>query len=172
MTPELRRACEMIFQEHKTSAQPINWHKDLFRGRISIGLSEVAKETLLKNKIIQYVNHGKKTITILQPEMAAAVTFEEALIIAQNKMPALATITTEASYATVIDDLKESSFFERSENPPLRLVKVSGEVDIASTPSKWYTRPLFYYFIGPASALALGALIAFGLSEFITRAFR
>jgi hypothetical protein len=169
MTPELRRACEMIFQEHKISAQPINWHKDLFRGRISIGLSEVAKETLLKNKIIQYINHAKKTVTILQPEMVAAVTFEEALIIAQNKVPALATVTSRVS---VIDDLEEGSFFERPEDPPLRLVKVSGEVDIAASPSKWYTRPLFYYFIGPASALALGALIAFLLSEFITRLLR
>ena len=159
----------MIFQEHKTSAQPVNWHKDLFRGRISIGLSEIAKETLLKNKIIQYVNHGRKTATILQPEMADAVTFEEALIIAQNKMPALVATTNEARRVRVINDFEENGFIEASEDQPLRLVNVSYEVDIAASSSKWYTKPLFYYFIGPATGLALGALIAFLLSEFITR---
>lgn len=169
MTPELRRACELIFQEHKTAAQPINWHKDLFRGRISIGLSEIAKETLLKNKIIQYAHQGKKTTTILQPGVATAVTFEEALVIALHTTPTIVTAAPEVRRIRVIDDLNDDSFDEHPEDASLRLVRVSGEVEMAVNSSKWYTRPLFYYFIGPVIALGLGALIAFLLSEFIAR---
>jgi hypothetical protein len=169
MTPELMRACEVVFQEHKTTHQPVNWHKNAFHGRISIGLSEVAKETLLKNKIIRYTNQGKKNATVLHPEMAAAITFEEALIIAHENTPVMVTTTSETRRVRVIDDFEENSFIDEPEAPSLTLVKVTGEINIAANPAKWYARPLFYYIIGPTCALLLGVVIAFLLSEYITK---
>lgn len=170
MTPELKRACEVIFQEHKTADQPVNWHKNVFQGRISIGLSEVAKETLLKHSIIRYATRGKKNTTILHPETAAAVTFDEALIIAHDAVPvpAMVTATTETRHIRVIDDFEENSFME-PDHSPLTLVKVTEELDITTRPAKWYTTPLFYYVVGPFFALLLGVAIAFFLSEYITR---
>ena len=37
MTPELKIACEVVFQEHKTSSYPVTWNRDAFRGRLSTG---------------------------------------------------------------------------------------------------------------------------------------
>ena len=45
MTPELKSACELVFQEHKISGKPINWNKDSFRGQLSFGMAEMAKQT-------------------------------------------------------------------------------------------------------------------------------
>src|SRR5690242_5668765 len=86
MTPELRTACEVVFQEHKVSAQPIKWSSETFRGRISLGLSDLAKDTLVKKKIIVVPNKSKKVITQLNPVVASAASFEEADdIITNNK---------------------------------------------------------------------------------------
>ena len=65
MTPELKTACEVVFQEHKTSAYPVTWNRDAFRGRLSTGLTEMAKDTLLRKNIIYYPNPTKKINTIL-----------------------------------------------------------------------------------------------------------
>src|ERR1700748_2548336 len=78
MTPELKTACELIFQEHKISTAPIKWSKDSFRGKISIGLSEMAKETLVKKNMILLPDRSKKVFTKLNPNVAAAGSFEEA----------------------------------------------------------------------------------------------
>ena len=78
MTPELRTSCELVFQEHKSSSL-ITWNKDAFRGRMSIGLSEMAKATLLQKNIIYFPKPTKKTITVLNPEVAGASSFEEAV---------------------------------------------------------------------------------------------
>jgi hypothetical protein len=169
MTPELKKACELIFQEHKSLGQPVNWHKDSFRGRISIGLSEIAKETLLKKRIIHFTHPGKKTITVLDPEVTPAATFEEALIIVESKMPVLVD-TSEKKPVRVIDDFADYiEEPEEIEQPAVRWIKVTGEADVVIAPVKWYTRPLFYYVIGPLCAAALGILIAFFLSEYITK---
>src|SRR5262245_23401508 len=78
MTPELKKACEAVFQEHRANINGIDWKKDVFRGRISTGLSEKAKETLLSKNIIYYPNPVKKAITLLNPEVSAASTCDEA----------------------------------------------------------------------------------------------
>src|SRR5215510_1263148 len=90
MTPELKTACELVFQEHKLSAQPIKWTRDIFRGRISIGLSEMAKETLVKKNIILWPDKSKKVFTKLNPDVAMACSFEEAEKMIETKIPAMA----------------------------------------------------------------------------------
>src|SRR5215510_5615586 len=89
MTPELKTACELVFQEHKLSAQPIKWTRDIFRGRISIGLSEMAKETLVKKNIILWPDKSKKVFTKLNPDVATASSFEEAEKMIETKTPAV-----------------------------------------------------------------------------------
>ena len=86
MTPELKVACEAVFQEHRASIHGIDWKKDVFRGRISTGLSEKAKETLLMKNIICYPNPAKKAITLLNPRVTAASTCDEAEKILLNKI--------------------------------------------------------------------------------------
>src|SRR5215467_11997819 len=76
MTPELKTACEVIFQEHKV--HPIKWNRDSFRGKISIGLSDMAREILVKKNIILLPNKSKKAFTQLNPDVATADSFEEA----------------------------------------------------------------------------------------------
>src|SRR6185369_13502866 len=90
MTPELKTACELVFQEHKLSAQPIKWSRDAFRGRISIGLSEMAKETLVKKNIIVWPDKSKKIFTKLNPDVAMARSFEEAEKMIETRKPMLA----------------------------------------------------------------------------------
>ena len=89
MTPELKTACEVIFQEHKVSSQPIKWSSETFRGRISLGLSDLAKDTLVKKNIIILPNKSKKILTQLNPDVAAASSFEEAEDIIKNKKQGL-----------------------------------------------------------------------------------
>ena len=89
MTPELKTACEVIFQEHKVSSQPIKWNSETFRGRISLGLSDLAKDTLVKKNIIILPNKSKKILTQLNPDVAAASSFEEAEDIIKNKKQGL-----------------------------------------------------------------------------------
>src|SRR5205085_2876162 len=78
MTPELKTACEVVFQEHKLSHDPINWKKVVFRRRISLALSDLAKETLVKAQVILFPNRTKKIVTVLNPAVAKAASFEEA----------------------------------------------------------------------------------------------
>ena len=92
MTPELKTACELIFQEHKTSAYPVTWNRDAFRGRISTGICEMAKDTLLRKNIIYYPNPAKKVITVINPAVSAADTFEEAESFVLNKIPVLSPV--------------------------------------------------------------------------------
>src|SRR6476646_4369438 len=103
MTPELKTACELVFQEHKLSAQPIKWTRDIFRGRISIGLSEMAKETLVKKNIILWPDKSKKIFTKLNPDVATARSFEEAEKMIETKKPVLATMPAIAGNFTVAD---------------------------------------------------------------------
>ena len=61
MTPELKNACEVVFQGHKTSVKPITWNKDAFRGRLPFGLSAMAKEILVSKNIICFLNADQVT---------------------------------------------------------------------------------------------------------------
>src|SRR6478672_740326 len=103
MTPELKTACELVFQEHKLSAQPIKWSRDAFRGRITIGLSELAKETLVKKNIILWPDKSKKIFTKLNPDVASARSFEEAEKMIETKKPVLATMPVIEGHFNVAD---------------------------------------------------------------------
>ncbi len=160
MTPELQKACELIFQEHKESTEPIIWNKDSFLGRLPFGLSALAKQTLEAKNIIQAVGHSKKTMTVLNPEVAAASSFEQADEWVQAKAPKLVVETT-------VDPL-EAALFENDEvftntnvKDIVKLLKVRGTPLAVPSKTIWWTRPVFSYFIWPFFAALGGALITF-----------
>jgi len=182
MTPELKTACELVFQEHKLSAQPIKWSRDAFRGRITIGLSELAKETLVKKNIILWPDKSKKIFTTLNPDVASARSFEEAEKMIATKKPALTAMAViegdfnVADLAAEIDIPKtpitasvpasmpapSSSQSTRSysmmkivpasEPTETTILEVNGE--------KWWMKPLYLYFVWPVCGAVVGVLIS------------
>jgi hypothetical protein len=157
MTPELKQACELIFQEHKTSVLPIDWNKNIFHGRIAFHLSALAKQTLEKRNIICTVNGRKKSSTVLNPDAASAASFEEAEEIILNKY---AVATTEKGKT----------------EPEYILHQVAGEpIDISNTDKKAKTlhKPgiakskirrsnnSFYYFTLLLAAAIAGAIFTY-----------
>ncbi|MGZ8559565.1 MAG: hypothetical protein ACXWWC_14570 [Chitinophagaceae bacterium] len=175
MTPELKTACELVFQEHKSSAYPVTWNRDAFRGRISTGLCEMAKDTLLRKNIIFYPNPAKKIITRLNPAVIAADTFEEADYFILNKIPALAAVKEEDSRnhapvskhvsRHVANDVSDvSPFVKRSVTH--HLVTITGKTETIEV-IKWYTSPLFIYLVWPVCS----AVIFWFLSYFIATAY-
>jgi hypothetical protein len=168
MTPELKIACELVFQEHKAASQ-IKWSREVFRGRISIGLSEMAKHTLVKKHIILLPDKSKKIITLLNPAIAAAGSFEEAEEMIGNKTTTLVSNMTDDHSVLVAD---QPPGFEISRSGyPAHLLAGAGQSEIRAGEIKWYFRPLFYYVIWPFCALAAGALIAFLLGLAYTELF-
>ena len=164
MTPELKVACELVFQEHKTSRKPISWNKDSFRGRISFGLAAMAKETLEKRNIICPLNPAKKTITALNPSAATAANFEEAGEIIQNKIPVLVTNKVEHKHAYVSHGA--SAFSPGTDNTD-RLLKVSDKSLPASPKIKRQAKALFYNIMWVVGAAIAGALITYLLGLLI-----
>ena len=160
MTPELKKACELVFQEHKTSVEPISWSKDSFSGRLPFGLSALAKQTLEKKSIIQTVGPTKKVMTTLNPLVLTASSFEEADEWIQAKAPKLIVETTA--------DFIEEPIFQNDEvfantnvKDIARLLKVRGTPLPRATSVKWWAKPIFSYFIWPVSAAIGGALVTF-----------
>ncbi|MBK5271632.1 MAG: hypothetical protein JJE22_11535, partial [Bacteroidia bacterium] len=153
MTPELKSACELVFLEHKTSARSINWNRDAFHGRISFGLSEMAKETLVSKNIIYLPNPANKKITLLNPVVASAATFEEAEDLIQKRVPSLATSKVSAQPAYITNHTRRNG-----KHNDYMLLKIRGKHEITIAEKKWYTKPLFYYFVLPAGAAVGGAL--------------
>ena len=152
MTPELKNACELVFQEHKLAATPVNWTKDAFRGRLSFGMAALAKETLEKRNIIRPRNPAKKTYTILNPAAFAAGNFEEAEEIIQNKKPVavLSKETTERQYVAHRVIAKNANDNEK---------KLNGSVGTGET--KWWMKPIFCYVLLPIGAAIAGGLITY-----------
>jgi|SRR5688572_17350279 len=165
MTPELKAACELVFQEHKASGKPFNWNKDSFRGRLSFGLAAMAKQTLEKRNIICTLNPAKKTITTLNPLAVTAANFEEATEMVQNKIPVLVTnkVDDEPAYITH----RVSGFAHNSTNDTGRLVKIRVKSTTPPVEIKRWIRPLFSYIIWLICALVGGALITYLLSLLI-----
>lgn len=155
MTPELKHACELVFQEHKTSKLPIDWNKDVFRGRISFHLSALAKQTLEKRNIIRTVNTHRKAFTILNPQVANANSFEEAGLLVQNKV--LVSVTTEEGGRDVLS--RSTSTFTGSFSRKIE-ERNKKQGKIASTPG-WWTKPIFYYLLWPLCAAIIGGLITY-----------
>lgn len=157
MTPELKKACEVVFQEHKTSGQ-IKWDREAFLGRMSIGLSEMAKQTLVKKKIILLPDKSKKIITRLNPAVASAGTIEEAEYMIGNKLEAPVTVTEDEHPVRITAQTPGFDIYQAEYTD--RLLLADQSVNTA-TEMKWYMKPLFYYGIWPLCALAAGALIAY-----------
>jgi hypothetical protein len=159
MTPELKSACELVFQEHKISGKPINWNKDSFRGQLSFGMAEMAKQTLEKKNIICTVSPVKKTITVLNPVAATATNVEEAAGMIENKIPALVTDTVHkrAHYPT---DLVQP-FASDNKNFTVRVLKIRNEPVTIPDEMQWWKKPFFTYIILPFCAAVAGGLITY-----------
>jgi hypothetical protein len=187
MTPELKTACELVFQEHKLSAQPIKWSRDAFRGRISIGLSEMAKDTLVRKNIILWPDKSKKIFTKLNPDVASARSFEEAEKMIETKKPVLATmpviegnfnvadlvadldtvkIPTVLNSATTLTTPTNFSIPTTPTPPPRRsysLMKIVPRSETAETTAaevNWWMKPLYLYFVWPVCGAVVGVLIS------------
>ena len=180
MTPELKTACELVFQEHKLSPQPIKWHRDAFRGRISIGLSEMAKETLVKKNIIVWPDKSKKIFTKLNPDVATARSFEEAARMIETKTPALATTPVinggfnVADLAADLDSfqapiLTASTVLSTPVNPTpaatrsysvMKIVPLTETTETATAEVKWWMKPVYLYVVWPVCGAVAGVLIS------------
>ena len=169
MTPELKKACEVVFQEHKLSGQPIKWNRDIFHGRISLGLTEKAKMTLVEKNIIFSPDKTKKIITQLNPAVAAATSFEEAEAMIENKLPVLVTSMEDDQPAYIAE--KDSDFTSRPSRYSHWLLSIAGKPEIPVAEIKWYMKPLFLYIVWPVCAAAAGAFILFLLGLIYTELF-
>ncbi len=162
MTPELRTACEVVFQQHKSSAEPINWNKDVFRGRVSIGLLEMARQTLVRRDVICFPNPSKRVITTLNPNALGAATCEEAFELVQRKTPLASTVTTpRPTYVASVAHRKIDPPVQRS----YKLVRVTSQAEAPVYREKWYMTPVFYYGVWPVCAGAVGILVAYLLGS-------
>ncbi len=187
MTPELKTACELVFQEHKLSAQPIKWSRDVFRGRISHGLSEMAKETLVKKNIIVWPDKSKKIFTRLNPDVATARSFEEAVKMIETKTPALTAMSAIEGNFNVADLAADLDTFQpvtltasavlnnpvtstpSPPPPPTRSYSVMKIVprteapkttETASVEINWWMKPLYLYVVWPVCGAVVGVLIS------------
>ncbi len=169
MTPELKKACEVVFQEHKLSGQPIKWNRDVFQGRISLGLTEKAKMTLVEKNIIFSPDKTKKIITLLNPTVAGATSFEEAEEMIENKVPALVTTITDEQTSYSTENI--SGFTSKPSKYSHFRLSIPGKTEIRVADIKWYLKPLFLYIVWPVCAAAAGALILFLLGYAYTALF-
>ena len=159
MTPELKSACELVFQEHKISGKPINWNKDSFRGQLSFGMAEMAKQTLEKKNIICTVSPLKKTITVLNPVAATATNVEEAAGMIENKIPALVTDTVDKQPHYSTDQAKP--FANANKDFTVRVLKIRNETVTIPGEMQWWRKPFFTYIILPFCAAVAGGLITY-----------
>lgn len=168
MTPELQAACEAIFQEHKS--HPFSWNKDVFHGRISTGMLDLAKEVLIEKNIIYYQHPGKKLVTLLNPEVAKAGSFTEALGLVSGKPIAfMAPPKSEPPVVKINHQPKESPAPVIQISQPKKPIRepVSGPGDKETSSVKWYLRPAFVYFIWPL----LGAVVFWLIAYFISAGY-
>ncbi len=173
MTPELKAACELVFQEHKSSAYPVTWNRDAFRGRISTGLCEMAKDTLIRKNIIYYPNPAKKILTRLNPLVTAADTFEEAEYFIINKIPALSTVKVDDNQNQTLVANQVSTFVRRPVTlRPVaqRLVAITGKTETFEV-IKWYMAPIFIYLVWPICSAVIFWIIAYFIGTAYTAIF-
>lgn len=194
MTPELRASCELVFQEHKLAASPIAWNKHVFREKMSIGLSDLAKATLVKKKIIYFPKPAKKTITLLNPEVATATSFEEAIAIAESKIAV--TAGEPIKEKTLYDEIYSPEFMEYADpehytpvqksikeqpKPNVKVIQAQPRIQLQTQPAmvattetdeKWYLKPVFYYVIWPLTAAIVSVTIAWLMSQAVEMAYR
>jgi hypothetical protein len=186
MTPELKASCELVFQEHKLAASAITWNKNVFRNRMSVGLCDLAKETLVKKNIIYFPKPAKKTITVLNPAVATATSFEEAIAIAQSETQHSNGVVKKER--TLYDEIYSPEFMEYAdpENPlpvrniiieqPHRKIKSQPGIQTQAQPvltaEKWHLKPVFYYVVWPLAAAVISVLIAWSMSQAVEMTYR
>ncbi len=168
MTPELKNACELIFQEHKASTYPVTWNRDAFRGRISTGLCEMGKETLLRKNIIYYPNPSKKILTKLNPAVSDADSYEEAGYIILNKVPSLSAAVVEDNRKQTIVAHHVPTFVRRPVSQ--RLIAINGKTESIAV-NKWYMAPMFIYLLWPICAAVIFWFIAYFIGTAYTAIF-
>lgn len=170
MTPELQLACEAIFQEHKAKNNSISWSKDAFRGRISTGMLDLAKETLLNKHIIYYPNPSKKIITKLNPEIMDAHSFAEAEVLVLNRKPVLASLGNHDISTTLVSE--KGDLILSNKPRPSHIVDTPPDDYEASHPkTKWYQSNVFTYLVWPLCAAALFWFIAWLIDKLFTALF-
>lgn len=172
MTPELKVACEVVFQEHKTPHHSVTWNRDAFLGRLSTGLTEMAKDTLLRKKIIYYPNPNKKMVTLLSPQAEYASTFEEAERMVTNPVAVMLPAAETEKRTTAVAD--RSSTYVSVKRPVItqRVVATRAVPEVVAVSDvKWYMKPVFYYFVWPVGAAVAGIIIAHYMGELYTSLF-
>lgn len=176
MTPELKNACELVFQEHKSARQPIAWNRDVFRGRISTGLSEMAKETLVQKQVICFPNPARKNQTVINPLASSASSYEEAasMVLHQDTMAVPAAVAERhidrPSYSATNS---VTAYLTRSVTAP-RLIALTSKAEVVQqvpVSAKWYLKPVFVYVIWPLLGAAAGGIIAWLMGEAYTQIF-
>ncbi len=163
MTPELKTACEVVFQEHKIAAEPINWTKDAFRGRLSFGMAALAKETLERRNIICPRNPAKKTTTVLNPVAFEAASFEEAGEIVQTRKT-VAVLNKENSNRQYVAHRFSSVNIPNDKVLPAKTKSITS---LTSSETKWWMKPAFSYIVLPICAAIVGGLITYLLGLLI-----
>ena len=171
MTPELKVACEVVFQEHKTAHHSVTWNRDAFLGRLSTGLTEMAKDTLIRRKIIYYPNPSKKMITLLSPQAEMAASFEEAEKIVSSPVPVLYPVQADTDHASTNAASVPAPSYVRKPVVAKRFVTMTTEKVAMVAELKWYMKPAFYYFVWPVCAAAAGIIIAHYMGEIYTEIF-
>ena len=169
MTPELKRACELVFQEHKTSAQPIKWSPDTFRGRVSLGLAELAKETLLKKEVIVPADKSRKQSTRLNPVIVSASSLDEAQRCLEGKQ---AVVIPAFSEKTAVPMPPRQRVAEAM--PAVlsrRVMEVASPQVLPAMEVKWCLRPVFCYLVWPLCAVVVGGLATFIVDSIFTWIF-
>ena len=164
MTPELKKACEAVFQEHRASINGIDWKKDVFRGRISTGLSEKAKETLLSKNIIYFPNPAKKAITLLNPEVTAASTCDEAEKVLLREIVLSPVVSAPIAEATIEPAIIAKTRRPVADNKPIPqrfVISASAENVTFVEKEKWYLKPVLVYFVWPVCGAAAGVALAY-----------
>ena len=161
MTPELKKACEAVFQEHRASINGIDWKKDVFRGRISTGLSEKAKETLLSKNIIYYPNPVKKAITFLNPEVSAASTCDEAEKVLLHEIVLSPVVSVAVAEPTIVATKTRRPVADNKPIPQRFVISSASENVAYLEKEKWYLKPVLVYFVWPVCAAAGGGALAY-----------
>lgn len=165
MTPELRKACELVFQEHKASAKPINWNKDPFLGRLSFGQAVMARETLEKRNIICPFNPTKKTVTVLNPAAATAAGFEEAGRMIDRNIQVLVSNSADDEPAYITHHVTGFTNTIAANTDKLQKIRISSKT--TPTITKEWKNSLFVYIIWVVCAAAAGGLITYLLGLLI-----
>jgi hypothetical protein len=124
----------------------------------------LAKETLVKKNIIILPNKSKKILTLLNPAVASATSFEEAAEMIGNSEHA--TVTSLAPDHIEYDPTEYiahhvTGFDLPPAKYPAEVLLVDDRPESAANGIKWYMKPLFSYVVWPVCAAAAGALITF-----------